>query len=760
MKMASWKAVWMIAIAALPGIAWVPRAEGIPRPEHPEPQAVRAEWLNLNGSWEFAETNSDESGKYLSAEPYPDRIHVPFCRESALSGLGRKELVKHVWYRRTFSRPPAWKSPRTLLHVGACDWRTTVWVNGWEVGNHTGGSASFAFDITEALREGENTLTIHAFDDTSSGLQALGKQSLNGVSHGIFYTPTTGIWQTVWLEGVGGSFIREFRIEPDADSSQVSIQAFIDGPCEGLTLRAEAFAQGKRVGMAKRPAESRDNSLVLKLRRKRLWSPSDPFLYGLTLTLEKERGTVDQVESYFGLRDVRIEGAAILINNQPIFQRLILDQGFYPEGVWTAPSDDALRKDIDLSMACGFNGARLHQKVFDPRTLYWADRLGYLLWGEFPSFQVDYSRLEVNKPIIDEWIEIVARDRNHPAIIGWCPFNETPRSAADLQATVVALTRAMDPSRPVIETSGWTHTIPHPELLDAHDYDQDPESLRTRWEGFAGGLPERYGMMGAAGVPFFISEYGGIRWSEDANTWGYGSTPKTLDDFYARFKGLADALMDNPRLFGLCYTQLTDVEQECNGLYYYDRRPKFDVGRLHAILSRKAAYELDPPLRVAGGKQKDSWKVLLGALQDGPLAKPWRYTLEQPEGDWTQPSYSAATWQSGLAPFGQKGGWEEKIRTPWTTSDLWLRREFQWDGMEADRAALVMHHDNRVEIFLNGKPLFERGGWNDRYDLFLVTEAFRNLAIAGTNVLAVHIHQDGGGQFFDMALLGSPATIE
>jgi hypothetical protein len=623
-------------------------------------------------------------------------------------------------------------------------------------------AAAFLLRLTSPRLSGRgrNTLTIHAFDDTSSGLQALGKQSLNGVSHGIFYTPTTGIWQTVWLEGVGESFIQKFRIEPDVIHAQASIQAFIDGP-----LRRVDSARGSlRWGKKGRPGQTFGGiERQLPGGEIEAQTPLVPFR---SFSLRSDFDTRDGegrggwVESYFGLRDVRIEGAAILVNDQPVFQRLVLDQGFYPEGVWTAPSDEALRKDIELSMACGFNGARLHQKVFEPRTLYWADRLGYLLWGEYPSFQADYSRLEVNQPIIDEWVEIVARDRNHPSIVGWCPFNETPRSAADLQATVVALTREMDPSRPVIETSGWTHTIPDPELLDAHDYDQDPESLRIRWEGIAESLPERYGARGASGVPFFISEYGGIRWSEDTNTWGYGSTPKTIEDFYARFKGLADALMDNSRLFGLCYTQLTDVEQECNGLYYYDRRPKFDVVRLHAILSRKAAYELAPPLRLTQGDRENPWRVLLGALPDGPLAQPWRYTLEQPEGDWTQPGYADAAWQSGLAPFGQKGGWEEKIRTPWTSNDLWLRREFQWDGMEAARAALAMHYDNKVEVFLNGHPLFERDGWNDGYDLFLVTEAFRKSAIVGTNLLAVHIHQDGGGQFFDAALLDSLAVTE
>jgi beta-galactosidase/beta-glucuronidase len=570
-----------------------------PRPEHPLPQMVRTEWLNLNGSWEFAETDDAKDESWLSGKPYPDKIVVPFCRESSLSGLARTGFVKNVWYRRTFQKPADWKSQRVRLHIGACDWKTTVWINNQLVGEHTGGSVAFCFDITDFLKAGDNTLVIRAFDDTRSGLQATGKQAHSEKSQACVYTRTTGIWQTVWLEGVGSAYVRDVRIEPDAAHSRVLIQAEVDGPCDGLTLKAVALADGKEVGSAETPADWRNTRLSLDLSDKRLWSIESPFLYDLKISLVRDGRPVDRVNSYFGLRDVTIRGAAILINGKPVFQRTVLDQGFYPAGIWTAPSDADLRKDIELSQAVGFNGARLHQKVFEPRFLYWADKMGYIVWDEFPNWGLNYKDPRINLPVIDEWVEIVRRDRNHPSIVGWCPFNETPPEAGPVQNTVARLTQAIDPARPVIDSSGYYHGLPNPDVLDFHDYEQNPSIFKKQWEdAFASGtLAQKH--RGASRrtdlVPFFLSEYGGIGWNMKEG-WGYGDAPKDLEAFYVRFQGLTDAQLDNPNLFGYCYTQLTDVEQEQNGLYTYDRKPKFDVKRLNKIQTRQAAYEKTPPL--------------------------------------------------------------------------------------------------------------------------------------------------------------------
>jgi hypothetical protein len=571
----------------------------VPRPEHPMPQMQRAEWLNLNGTWQFAETDDAKDTSWLSDKAYPDKIVVPFCRESKLSGLARTGFIKNVWYRRTFQKPADWKSDRVRLHIGACDWKTTVWVNGQLAGQHKGGNTAFCFDVTDLLKPGDNTVVIHAFDDTRSGLQATGKQAHSEHSEGCCYTRTTGIWQTVWLEGVGSTFVRDVRIDPDVKQSRVFLQAEVDGPCDGVTLKAVALADGKEVASAECPADWRDNRLVLNLPDKRLWSVEDPFLYDLKLTLLRDNQPVDQVDSYFGLREVTIDGGAVLINGKPVFQRTVLDQGFFPEGIWTAPTDEALQDDIKRSQAIGFNGARLHQKVFEPRYLYWADKLGYLVWGEFPNWGLNYGNPAVNLPVIDEWTEIVRRDRNHPAIIGWCPFNESHDSAGPLQRTVADVTRAIDPSRPIIESSGWHHGLPDPDVLDAHDYEENPAKFRATWaDAFKSGVlaPQYRGASRTKGpVPFFLSEFGGIGWNVGSGGFGYGNTPKDMEAFYKRFKGVVDALMDNPRIFGYCYTQLTDIEQEQNGLYYYNRKPKFDVKRLHEIQSRPAAYEKTPP---------------------------------------------------------------------------------------------------------------------------------------------------------------------
>ncbi|HUW61098.1 MAG TPA: glycoside hydrolase family 2 TIM barrel-domain containing protein [Candidatus Bathyarchaeia archaeon] len=732
--------------------------QDVPRPEHPFPQMVRAEWLNLNGTWEFAETD-DDAASFAEGQPYPDTIVVPFCRESKLSGLERKGFVRNVWYRRTFQKP-GWNSPRVRLHIGACDWRTRVWLNGELLGEHTGGSAPFWFDVTRQIRPGENMIVVHAYDDVRTGLQAGGKQSEKPESYGCLYTRTTGIWQTVWLEGIGSTYIRDAHIQPSAATGRVTIEAEIEGPCEGLVFRAGASAENNRAGDAQVPADWRNTRLTLAVDPQRLWSPEDPFLYMLNLALvNKDGAVVDQVESYFGLRDVTIQGAAILINGKPVFQRTVLDQGFYPDGVWTAPADAELRGDIEQSQAVGFNGARLHQKVFEPRFLYWADKLGYLVWGEFPNWGLNYNDRRIDLPVINEWTEILRRDRNHPAVIGWCPFNETPPEAGALQAVIVNVTRAIDPARPVIESSGYYHGVPQPDALDAHDYDQNLETFRARWDNIGSGLavPDRYRpASGWRPLPFFVSEYGGIGWNISGG-WGYGNAPKTIDEFYARYEALTNALLDNRLMFGYCYTQLTDIEQEQNGIYTFDRKLKFDAERLRKIQSRTAAYETNPPLVIP--TPKAAWRVLLGGAPDGPAAADWRYTFNVPAAasadaaDWTNPDFDDSAWKTGPGGFGNKPGSEWAIRTPWTTPDIWLRRTFDYDGANFSRAMLVIHHDDETQIQLNGQPLWKAGRWNDTYNGFDVTTNIKRALQNGPNTIAIHTHQDKGGQFIDAALL-------
>jgi len=744
-------------------------AAAVPRAEHPRPDAFRQNWVTLNGQWQFEidDQGDGESRGLISGKDLHSAITVPFCPESRLSGIGHYGIMKHTWYRRAFETPASMRGKRVRLHFGAVDYQARVWVNGQLAGSHVGGSVAFNFDITRLLCDGENELVVNVFHDVASGKEPTGKQT-HTVSEGCVYTRTTGIWQPVWLEAVGSSFVESVAIGPDPDQSRVVIEAVVNGSEPGLTLTAEAFADGRGVGSDSCPVAGPAPRLAINLSQKRLWEPGTPFLYDLNFTLKRGTETVDEMSSYFGLRSVSIQGRSILINGKRIFQRLILDQGFYPDGEWTAPSDEELKKDIERSMAAGFNGARLHQKVFEPRYLYWADKLGYLVWGEFPNWGFDY-RAEDYANYTNEWNEVLLRDRNHPAIIGWCPFNETPANAGELQQIVWRQTKALDASRALLETSGWTHTVANPLVLDNHDYNQKPVAFKQRWEEFFGhsateGLPDRYGVKSSKqtdrGLPFMVSEFGGIGWATEGG-WGYGDGPKTEEEFYTRYGGLTAALLDNSNLFGFCYTQLTDVEQEHNGLYYYDRRPKFDLARLHDFTARPAAYETEGP--TAGEPSTAAarhWKVLVGAAADGELSKPYRFTTAAPGADWISAEANDSAWGSGLAPFGHA---LPGVRTSWTNDDIWLRQNFDSSTDYIQDASLVIFHDEDTEVYVNGQIIWKRGGYTTSYEAFDVTEALRKALRKGRNILAVHTHQTVGGQFIDLALLcetGSTKTAE
>ncbi len=568
----------------------------IPRAEYPRPQFVRPGWMNLNGTWQF-EIDHGASGRTrgLVQKALNGEITVPFCPESRLSGVAYTDFMAAVWYRRTFTLPEEARSKRVLLHFGAVDYRCEAWVNGRSVGKHEGGFASFNFEITGALQPGENTLVLCAEDDVRTGRQPGGKQSERYESYGCMYTRTTGIWQTVWLEWVPETYIRSIRMTPDSENGTVLIDAVIDGPDKDAALTARASFAGDFEGEASAKADGGHARMILPVQHKHLWMPGEGNLYDLTLELTVNGETADRAESYFGLRTITFDGKKCLINGVPVFQRLVLDQGFYPDGIFTAPTDDALRHDIEMSMAMGFNGARLHQKVFEQRFLYWADRLGYLCWGEMASWGIDPANPHTLGIFLQEWIEVVERDINAPCIVGWCPWNEVWYESGEglrqltLQTTYRA-TKAIDPSRPCIDTSGGLHT--ETDIYDVHDYLQDHAAFRER---YGAGKPLYDWLAGKQHYdgkkPMFVSEYGGIRWTEDPSGWGYGEAPKTREAFQERYEGLTRALLDNPEHMGFCYTQLTDVEQEQNGLYTYDRKPKFPVEAIARVNRLPAAME-------------------------------------------------------------------------------------------------------------------------------------------------------------------------
>ncbi|WP_080836814.1 glycoside hydrolase family 2 protein [Cohnella massiliensis] len=577
---------------------------GTPRPEHPRPQFVRERWLNLNGEWQFEfdfSRSGKERGLQASDATLKQKIVVPFCPESKLSGIGHTDFIPAVWYKRSFTLPGGWEGGEVLLHFGAVDYEAEVWINDVPVGKHRGGYGSFSFPIGRALVPGENVVTVYAEDDVRSGLQPRGKQSGTYHSRGCDYTRTTGIWQTVWLEHVPETHLVSFCLVPDPENARLHITAKVAGLSGDVALRCSAELDGKPAGSETARVGSSSASLSIPLTETRLWQPGAPALYDLKLELLKDGQTVDRADSYFGLRSVRLDGMKFRINGKSVFQRLVLDQGFYPDGIYTAPNDEALKRDIELSMELGFNGARLHEKIFEPRFLYWADKLGYLVWGEHANWGLDISTGEGLIRFLPEWLENVERDFNHPSLIGWCPFNETwdssrgTRQNDEVLRIVYEATKAVDPTRPVIDTSGNYHVAT--DIFDVHDYDQNPESFRARHQPLAEGgepwvsFPERqsYG-----GQPYFVSEYGGIWWNPgqtDSNGWGYGDRPQSEAEFLARYAGLTNALLDNPNIFGFCYTQLYDIEQEVNGLYTYDRTPKFDPAAIRAVNVRKAAIE-------------------------------------------------------------------------------------------------------------------------------------------------------------------------
>ena len=561
------------------------------RTEHPNPQFMRKNWTCLNGPWEFEmdHGNSGESRKlFETSQPFSQTIHVPFCPESKLSGIGYTDFMAAVWYRRSICVTEDQLQGRVLLHFGAVDFEAAVYINGKLCGKHKGGYVSFRFDITDYLQPGENTLTVHATDDTRSGLIASGKQSDRYESYGCFYTRTTGIWQTVWLEFVPRDYICYANYETDIDRGVLRITAQVTG--SGV-LQADAFYEGVPMGSASVASNGGLVHVEIALAQLHLWEVGHGRLYDLQLTYG-----ADQVQSYFGMRSVKLDGYRFLINGKSVFQRLILDQGFYPDGIYTAPTDGDLVGDIQRSMDMGFNGARLHEKVFEKRFLYHCDRMGYIVWGEYPNWGLDHSDPNCIYNVLPEWLEELQRDRNHPSIVGWCPFNETWDHAGRKQfdgllSLVYQTTKAVDPSRPCIDTSGNFHVMT--DIFDVHNYAQDPKELDKAYHTLPESITDRHECRQKyqKGQPIFVSEYGGIAWSEDPAGWGYGNAPASREEFLDRFRGLTDVLLDNPYMFGFCYTQLTDVEQEQNGLYTYGRVPKFDPEYIAKIVSRKAAIE-------------------------------------------------------------------------------------------------------------------------------------------------------------------------
>jgi beta-galactosidase/beta-glucuronidase len=602
-----------------------------PRPEYPRPQFVRADWLNLNGEWEFAFDDADQGLQrgWHDGRRLPDRITVPFPYQSALSGIEDRGIHEVVWYARGFGVPPEWHAGRrrgerdVLLHFGAVDYATTVWVNGREAGHNRGGHVPFWLDLTPYLREGDNRLALRVVDRQDPH-QPRGKQASGGVPGGVDYYCTTGIWQTVWLEPAPAIRIDDLRVTPLLEEGTLEVWVYLHAPATGWDLDVEAFAvppgdgEPMLAGAAGEPAVARAAvttaaaaaRLWLRLPDARTWSPAAPHLYGLRVRLRKHGDVLDEVWSYAGMRSVALRDGRMVLNGEPLYLAMVLDQGYWPEGLLAAPSDAALRADVDWVQRLGFNGARKHQKIEDPRWLYWCDRKGLLVWAEMPNARAWSPGAE--EMLLAEWERAVRRDYNHPCIVTWVPVNESmgfpelrqhhPGQSAFLER-VVATTRRLDPYRPVVDNDGWEHTDVA-DVCAIHDYTPDAPGLRERYqETLRGGpLPEMSWTDDRAlfargaryrGQPVVLSEIGGfllrpheVPAHERDRLYRWYAAYRDPEELLRRYDDLIQGIAALPFVAGFCYTQFTDIEQEVNGLLTYDRRPKVAPERIAEINRR------------------------------------------------------------------------------------------------------------------------------------------------------------------------------
>jgi beta-galactosidase/beta-glucuronidase len=568
---------------------------------YPRPQLQRAQWISLNGKWQFAFDR-----EAICSDPADvdfDRvITVPFSPETPASGIGDTGFFRAVWYRREFDCGPTRNRQRLHLHFGAVDYRATVWVNGALACTHDGGYTPFHIDITSLLRDkGSQEIIVRAEDDASDLSRPRGKQDWMLDPHSIWYFRTTGIWQTVWMEWTPVSYIGNVRWTPNLERWEIGLQAKLDGIRDNNlklnvrmhvgnllvaddTYHVVASEVHRRIALSDPGIDDYRNDL--------LWSPQSPTLIEAELRLIDAGGqTIDKVHSYTALRSIGVQGDRFVLNGRPYPLRLVLDQGYWPESGLTAPDDDALRRDVELAKAMGFNGVRKHQKIEDPRYLYWADSLGLLVWEEMPSaYRFTQESIEL---LTKEWLAAIERDASHPCIVAWVPFNESwgvpdlPDSPAQrhyVQA-LYHLTKTLDPTRPVIGNDGWESVAT--DIIGIHDYDDDPERIARRY-----GLDEVQSRLfkrerpggrilmlegQAQDQPIMLTEFGGIAYSPDAHgTWGY-TRSESAAQFAEKFTNLLKVVRNLPSLAGFCYTQFTDTYQVTNGLLYADRTPKFPI---------------------------------------------------------------------------------------------------------------------------------------------------------------------------------------
>jgi len=712
---------------------WAARVDPArPLAEYPRPQMVRNQWRNLNGLWEYAVTD------FGAARPgeFEGRILVPFPIESALSGVKRPLTAKqNLWYRRSFDYAAPARDQRVLLHFGAVDWEAAVFLNGKDLGTHKGGYDGFSFDITDTLAA-NNELVVRVWDPTGSNASPKGKQRVEAVAKpsGIFYTPSSGIWQTVWLESVPAAGIAGLKIVPDVDAGLVRVTVEGRGATsDDLTVEAVAMDGARQ---AARAAGGFGRALEIRIPKAKLWSPTSPFLYGLRVTARKGAQVVDSVESYFGMRKIALGKDAkgvtrLMLNDRFVFQAGPLDQGFWPDGIYTAPTDEALRYDIEITKKLGFNMARKHVKVEPDRWYYWCDKLGLLVWQDMPGSGTgrganrnqDGVRVsdEVAAQFETELKAMVEQHWNHPSIVMWVVFNEswgqyeTPR--------VTKWVKQLDPSRLVDNASGW-HDCGAGDVIDMHKYpgpgSPSPEENRAAVLGEFGGLG-----LGVA-EHTWVKEF-----------WGYRSLPgrQSLHTKYIDLWREVWKLRESAGLSAAVYTQITDVETECNGLVTYDRKVvKVDLPEASEAVARGKF----PPAPV--------YRTVVPAAKD--QASLWRYTIDKPPENWYQQGFDASSWQEGAAGFGTNPP-NAVSRTPWRTLDIWVRREFTLPAGPLKGLMLNLYHDEDAEVYLNGVLAVKVARFNTDWEpTEIAPEALAALR-PGRNIMAIHCHQTTGAQYID-----------
>lgn len=706
-----------------------------PLPEYPRPQLVRSNWLNLNGIWQFQPGATNDAvpvGQTLSSQ-----ILVPFPMESAISGVA--QYSEFSWYRRLFTVPKTWSKKRIILHLDAVNWQSTVYVNGKTVGTHKGGYDALSYDITPFLKKGSNELIVRVYDPVDKGGQPRGKQTL--YPGGIMYVSSSGIWQPAWLEPVDSEGVKDIHLVPDVDNSQLRLTVNTYAG-RGLTISATVLSNGVPISTTRGKSQTEMN---LPVPNADLWSPENPFLYDLQISVVHDGRTKDTVTSYFGMRKIGVTPVngipQVYLNNKPYFQMGPLDQGFWPDGIYTAPTDEALKYDLEMTKELGFNMIRKHIKVERQRWYYWADKLGFLVWQDMPSCNSYTSNPKPPKVDSNQYIfeltNMVEKHWNSPAIIMWDIFNESQgqehTSGGVGQATtasLVKLVKEVDPDHLVNQASGGDYHQAG-DVLDNHNYPPPGDPITTKQVPVDG-------------------EYGGIGFQMAGHLWnpalagGNYVGANSTNDIAAIYDSFSDQLAYYKSSHGLnaaVYTQTTDVENECNGLLTYDRYLKPDLSRIRAS-NRKAI--LGKVLRA----------TILPTSQE--QACKWSYTTKQPSSDWSAVNFTPTDWQTGDAGFGTANTPNAVVRTTWNTSDIWMRRSFTVGEIsENDLTNLVfnVYHDEDCEIYLNGVLAATASGYGTTYSMVPMSPAGQKALLAnGTNVLAVHCHQTTGGQNIDVGI--------